>query len=149
NDENIININKVTAFDKELEKAKTELSALKDEEEKLNRSYESQKKVKDNYSEDIAKLEKDILYKNHEIEKLKNKIEFQLNLLENYGDYSEGIKHLIKDKNEKDAQVVIDNLEVDDKFKIAIETALGEISNYLIVNDLASAEKCIKVVQDD
>lgn len=149
NDENHANINIVAEFDKELEKIRNELSKLNDEEEKLSRKYENEKKVKDGCAEEIAQLERDILFKNHEIEKTKNKIEFQLNLLENYGDYSEGIKHLIKDKNEKGAQVVIDNLEVEDKFKIAIETALGEISNYLIVNDIEAAEKYIKVLKDD
>jgi len=42
--------------------------------------------------------------------------------------------------------VVIDKLEVDDKFKAAIESALGEISNYLIVNNEETARNLINLL---
>ena len=145
-DENIVNINKVAGFDEELRQAETELQQNRDSLSNLQAEYEDKRKIKENFASEINKLEKDIIYRRHEVEKLKNKIEFQTNLLENYDDYSEGIKYLVKDKNEKGANVVIDNLEVEDKFKIAIETALGEISNYLIVNDLDAAENFIKIL---
>jgi chromosome segregation protein len=145
-DENIVNINKIAEFDREIQNVQAELAKYKEELSKLIAEHEQQKKIKENYSEEINKLEKDIVYREHEAEKLKNKIEFQVNLLENYDDYSEGIKYLVKDQNEKGANVVIDKLEVDDKFKIAIETALGEISNYLIVNNLDAAENFIKIL---
>ncbi|HMT12370.1 MAG TPA: hypothetical protein PKA39_12190, partial [Ignavibacteria bacterium] len=145
-EENIVNINKVAAFDEELRQAEAEMQQNRDNLTTLQAEYEEKRKVKDNFASEINKLEKDIIYRRHEAEKLKNKIEFQTNLLENYDDYSEGIKYLVKDKNEKGANVVIDKLEVEDKFKIAIETALGEISNYLIVNDLDAAENFIKIL---
>jgi chromosome segregation protein len=145
-DENIVNINKVSEFDREIEQVNNELAKHKDEIAKLTAEHEEQKRVKDGYAEEINRLEKDIIYREHEAEKLKNKIEFQTNLLENYDDYSEGIKYLVKDQNEKGGHVVIDKLEVEDKFKIAIETALGEISNYLIVNNLEAAENFIKIL---
>ncbi len=145
-DDNIVNINKVADFDKEIQQAEAELSKYKEELSKLTSEHEEQKRIKDSHAEEISKLEKDIVYREHEAEKLKNKIEFQANLLENYDDYSEGIKYLVKEQNEKGANVVIDKLEVEDKFKIAIETALGEISNYLIVNNLDAAENFIKIL---
>lgn len=148
-DENIANINKVSEFDKQLQDIQAELSKYKEELSKLTLDHEEQKKVKDRLAEDIAKTEKDIIYREHESEKLKNKIEFQTNLLENYDDYSEGIKFLVKQRNEKGANVVIDKLEVEDKFKIAIETALGEISNYLIVENLDAAENFIKILTQE
>lgn len=148
-DENIVNLNKVAELDESLRNAETELNRLKDEYSKQNAEFEEQKKIKDNYSDELNKLEKDIIYRKHEADKLKNKIEFQTNLLENFDDYSEGIKYLVKEKNEKGGSVVIDKLEVEDKFKIAIETALGEVSNYLIVNDLDAAENFIKILTKD
>ncbi|NOS85850.1 MAG: chromosome segregation protein SMC [Ignavibacteria bacterium] len=148
-DDNIVNINKVAEFDQNLRDAETSLNSLKDELAAMTAEYNEQKKQKDNLREELAKLEKDIIYKKHEAEKLKNKIEFQTNLLENFDDYSEGIKYLVKEKSEKAGFVVIDKLEVEDKFKIAIETALGEISNYLIVNDLDAAENYIKILTRD
>jgi chromosome segregation protein len=148
-DDNIVNINKVAEFDQNLRDAETSVNSLKDELAAMTAEYNEQKKQKDNLREELAKLEKDIIYKKHEAEKLKNKIEFQTNLLENFDDYSEGIKYLVKEKSEKSGFVVIDKLEVEDKFKIAIETALGEISNYLIVNDLDAAENYIKILTRD
>lgn len=148
-DENIANLNKVAEFDSSLREAENDINNLKDEYSKQNSEYEEQKKIKDKYSQDISNLEKDIIYRQHEAEKLKNKIEFQTNLLENFDDYSEGIKYLVKEKNEKGATVVIEKLEVEEKFKIAIETALGEVSNYLIVNNLDSADNFIKILTHD
>lgn len=148
-DDNIVNINKVAELDQNLRDAESSLNSLKDELSQMTSEFTEQKKLKDNLREELSKLEKDIIYKQHEAEKLKNKIEFQTNLLENFDDYSEGIKYLVKEKNEKAGFVVIDKLEVEDKFKIAIETALGEISNYLIVNDLDAAENFIKILTRD
>lgn len=148
-DDNIVNINKVAEFDQNLRDAETSLNSLKEELTRMTAEYNEQKKQKDDFREELARLEKDIIYKKHEAEKLKNKIEFQTNLLENFDDYSEGIKYLVKEKSEKAGFVVIDKLEVEDKFKIAIETALGEISNYLIVNDLNAAENYIKILTRD
>lgn len=148
-DENITNINKVSEFDKQLQEAEEELAKYKQQLSKLTSEHEQQKKIKDSLFEEISSIEKDIIYRKHEADKLRNKIEFQTNLLENYDDYSEGIKYLVKEKKEKGANVVIENLEVEDKFKIAIETALGEISNYLIVENLDSAENFIKILTQD
>ncbi len=145
-EENIVNINKVSAFDKEIHEVETELAVLKDKLAKLTAEHEEQKSIKGSYAEEISRLEKEIIYKKHEADKLGSKIGFQKNLLENYDDYSEGIRYLVKETGEKGANVVIDKLEVDDKFKIAIETALGEISNYLIVNDPDAADHFIRIL---
>src|SRR4030095_13796723 len=98
---------------------------------------------------EMNRLEKDIIFRGHEAEKLKNKIEFLRNLLENFDDYSEGIKFLVKERNESEARVVIDMLEVDDKFKIAIEAALGEISNYLVVNNSETADNLSRILTEE
>ncbi|MCC6866747.1 MAG: chromosome segregation protein SMC [Ignavibacteria bacterium] len=148
-DENIVNINKVTEFDISIRDAEKSLNLHKDELSAMINEFNEQKKAKDTLREEIQNKEKEIIYKQHEADKLKNKIEFQKNLLENFDDYSEGIKYLVKEKSEKSAFVVIDKLEVEDKFKIAVETALGEIANYLIVNDIDSAENYIKILTKD
>lgn len=148
-DENIVNINKVSEFDASLREAENESGILKDELSKMSAEFNGQKKEKDNLRDELQKLEKEIIYRQHEADKLKSKIEFQKNLLENFDDYSEGIKYLVKEKNEKSGFVVIDKLEVEDKFKVAIETALGEISNYLVVNNLDAAENYIKILTKD
>lgn len=148
-EDNISNINKVSEFDKEIENVENYISVDSAALERLEKEYDNKKNEKEEYANEISRLEKDIIYRSHESEKLKDKIEFQLNLLENYGDYSEGIKYLVKDRNEKGLNVVIEKLDVDDKFKIAIETALGEISNYLIVNNEETAQKFIEILREN
>ena len=149
NEENLANINKISAFDKEIQEHETELSKLKDDYSKLNYDFGQLKKAKGTSADELNKLEKDIIYREQEVEKLKTKIEFHMSLLESFEDYSEGVRFLVKDRKEKGINVVIDRLDVEDKFKTAIETALGEVSNYLIVNDLESAEKYISILKKD
>src|SRR5258706_1844966 len=144
--ENIVSINKISEFDKEISETEEKLSAGKNQLSRLEESYNARKRVRDKYANDINSLEKEIIYKTHEKEKLQQKIEMQKNFQENYDDYSEGIKYLVKEKGEDSVKVIIDKLEVEDKFKIAIETALGEVSNYLIVNNADEAFKQIKVL---
>lgn len=148
-DENILNMNKISEFDKEIKQIDTSLYSLKDKLQRLEQSYNARKKVKDGLAEEINSLEKEIIYRTLEAEKMQQKIDMQKSFMENYEDYSEGIKYLVKEKGEDSVKVIIDKLEVEDKFKIAIETALGEISNYLIVNTLEDAEKHIKVLASE
>jgi chromosome segregation protein len=147
-DQNIANLNKSSQYDKEINLLENELSEKKSFLEKLSLENDELKNAKAHYNSEISSLEKEIMNKSYETEKLKDKIQFQINLLENYEDYSEGVKYLVKDRKEKDVNVIIERLEVEDKFKVAIETALGEISNYLIVNNIDTAQKFIDILNE-
>ncbi len=148
-EENIGNINTVSGLDREIEAIDTELSEYKTKLQKISGRHSELKRDKENCSEEISRLELDIINKTHQAEKISEKIKFQIDLLENYTDYSEGVKYLVKDRSEQGLNVVIDKLEVEDKFKVAIETALGEISNYLIVNNEEAAQNFINILRDN
>jgi chromosome segregation protein len=145
-EENINNINKISVLDDEIEKLENELGIRKNAVIDNQLRYENLRKDKDNLFIEKNSLEKELIYKKYETDKLKEKIQFQTNLLENFEDYSEGIKYLIKAKEESNIKTVLDKLEVNDKFKIAIETALGEISNYLIVDNIKSANNYVELL---
>jgi chromosome segregation protein len=147
-DENITNINKVSAIEEEKGIFEKQLTETRDLYLKLKLEYEEKYKEREEFASEIARLERDILYKTHELEKLDDKIKLQMNLLENYEDYSEGVRYLVGEADEKEAETVIQKIEVEDKFKIAIETALGEISNYLVVSNRQAAEKLINVLKE-
>ncbi|MGA2668286.1 MAG: chromosome segregation protein SMC [Ignavibacteria bacterium] len=147
-EQNITNLNRSSQYDKDIGILENDHSDKKQLLEKLSVEYTELKQTKDNYAAGISSLEKEIVNKSYETEKLRDKIQFQINLLENYEDYSEGVKYLVKERKEKDVNVIIDRLEVEDKFKIAIETALGEISNYLIVNNIDTAQKFIDTLTE-
>jgi len=148
-DENSANMNKHAELGNQKNNLEKEAALLNDEYEKLNREFKERRKLKENLKDEIIKLERDIIYRETEIERLLQKIEIQERLAETLEDYSEGVRYIVKDRNETFAGVVIDKLEVEDKFKTAIETALGEISNYLIVNDENAAKRLIDVLKEN
>ncbi|MFI5144950.1 MAG: chromosome segregation protein SMC [Ignavibacteria bacterium] len=147
-DDNISNLNKISELDKEASELEIIHTNLKREMEKRNEEYEEKKKIKDSFGDELNQLEKEILNRSHEAEKIRDKIEFQNSLLVSFEDYSEGVKYISKDQNLPGADLVIGGLEVDDKFKVAIETALGEISNYLIVSDKEKAQSFISILKE-
>lgn len=145
--ENIAKINKIAELDTEKDSIEMELTSLKEKLEKFTFGYERLRNEKESYKEQFLSLEKDIINRTHEIEKIEEKVKFHINLIESFEDYAEGVKYLVKDKNIPDISVVIEKIQVEDKFKIAIETALGEISNYLIVNNLEAAKELAEVLR--
>ena len=98
-------------------------SSLKEEESKL-RLLISQK---ENIENQIVEAEKIITERTINLERTQSKVQYLTSLIENLEDYAEGIKYLIKELGEKNISTVIDSIEVDDKFKVAIETTLGEV----------------------
>ena len=86
-----------------------------------------------------SEMQKDLNLKTIELQKVKSKFEYLSNLSDSLDDYSEGVKFLMKEHTEMKSLTVLETIEVEDKFRIAIETALGEISNYMIVGNLKDA----------
>lgn len=82
-------------------------------------------------------------------QKVKSQADYLQNLSENFEDYAEGVRYLLKDVKGKNILTVLDAIEVEDKFKIAIETALGEISNYLIVNESENTDNFINLLAEN
>ncbi len=92
---------------------------------------------------EIAELNRSITENTILLQNKKSRVSYLRNLIESFEDYAEGIKYLKKDKNYEYVNSVIDSLDVEDKFKIAVETALGEVSNYLILDDARYLDKLI------
>ena len=114
----------------------TELRIESDKKSKLLKSLDSLKKETTNLTISI--------------ENNKSKLDYLQNLINNFEDFAEGIKHIKSDSSIDYAKTVLDSIDVDDKYKIAIETALGEVSNYLIINDSRYLNKLIdKLSVDD
>ena len=98
---------------------------------------------------DISSLEKESTRYNIELEKTRSKVEYLQNLLESFEDYAEGIKYLVKERKEENIKTVIDMLEVEEKYKVAVETALGEVSNYLVLDEAKDAGRLIKLLEEN
>jgi chromosome segregation protein len=132
NQKNILQINQLqTEKNDNDEKIKRANERLKKAEKELE-FKKSELQIK---NDAISLLEKEINNKTLEQQKIVNKILYLKNLYENLEDYSEGLKHLMTGEFSDRVASITNEIIVPEKFKIAIETALGEISNYLIIND--------------
>src|SRR5690606_41727869 len=78
---------------------------------------------KNSLYEEITSFEKSLNGVKLELQKKLSKIEYLTNLLNSMEDYAEGIKYLVKDRKESNIGTVIDMLEVEDRYKVAVETA--------------------------
>jgi len=114
--------------------------------EKILKDTESEKS---SLGKKLAEKEKEISELDIEIHKLNNKADHLKELSDNFNDYAEGIKFLIDEEKEKNVSTILDVIEVEDRFKIAIETALGEISNYIILDDSGKLDLLIDKLSDN
>jgi chromosome segregation protein len=103
---------------------------------------------KTNLTAKISEKEKQVNEKRIALQNIKAKADALKNLIDSFDDYSEGIKYLIKDKGIKNLTTIVDAIDVEDKFKIAIETALGEVSNYVIANDSNDMDAILRSLEE-
>lgn len=104
---------------------------------------------KTNLTAKISDKEKKVNEKRIELQNIKAKADALKNLIDSFDDYSEGIKFLIKDKGIKNLTTIIDAIDVEEKFKIAIETALGEVSNYVIASDSNDMDSILQALDEN
>jgi len=97
----------------------------------------------------LSEKEKEILALKTEEQIIRSRADHLLSMSENYEDYAEGVKYLIKDIKEKGLVTILDSIEVEDKFRIAVETALGEVSNYLIADDSNQIDNYISLLSEN
>lgn len=138
------------------------LSGIESEKNKLEDEFEAKsvqfekagKELKDTLerisklSDEINSTQTSLNAKTFELQNVRTKAEYLSNLSDSLDDYSEGVRYLVKEFSGKNPVTVLETIEVEDKFKIAIETALGEISNYMIVGNLSDAEELISVLTE-
>jgi chromosome segregation protein len=122
-----------------LEKEKNEIESSIDKDNNVKRTLEIKLREeldkKDKLTTEIEKLKNEYTELTITLENNKSKLSYLQHLVDTFEDYAEGIKAIKGDSNIDYVNTVIDSINVEDKFKVAIETALGEISNYLVLND--------------
>ncbi len=145
NTANLLQIEILQQEKNELENNLKELTQKLKSSEKILKEKEEEKK---SCSKLISAKEKEISEIKIEQQKVKSTADYLLNLSENFEDYAEGVKYIVRELKEKNAMTVLDAIEVEDKFKIAIETAMGEVSSYLIVDAADRADNLIKILTE-
>lgn len=136
-----------------LEREKNDIESLIDKESEVKKSLELNLRTelakKEILSSEIEKLKNEFTELTITLENNKSKLSYLQHLVDTFEDYAEGIKAIKGDSDIDYANTVLDSLNVEDKFKIAIETALGEVSNYLIINDSRYLNKLIEKLSTD
>lgn len=123
----------------ELEKEKSELKnkykiaeeALKN----LEKLYKTRTDEINKLRTGIKKSEEERNKKTIILEKQKSRITYLENLMGSFEDYIEGINYLLNEKQYGNLSTVTDAIEVEPEYKFAVEVALGEVSNYLVLDD--------------
>jgi len=133
----------IESYGKEKNELELNLNKVTDEIRRAENEYNANLNTKALLEEKISDAERLLNQQNLELQNKSNKILHLQNLLESFEDYAEGVKFLMKDKKYEGIKTVLDTVEVNDKFKTAVETALGEVSNYLILDDSRNLNKLI------
>ena len=99
-----------------------------------------------------SQLEGDILSKKEEnnilqskISTITSKIEFYTNIIENHEGRPAGIKHILSNREKYPfvLGVLSDIIKVTNPYQLAVETALGEYGNFLVVENKENAQSLI------
>jgi chromosome segregation protein len=140
NEENLLNIEKLQ---NERNKLESDLKEFTDRLRSSEKELKAKEEEKENLGAKLSEKEKDITEIRTQQQIIKSRADHLLSMSDNFEDYAEGVKYLIKEIKEKNLITILDSIEVEDKFKLAIETALGEVSNYLIADDSKHVDEYI------
>jgi chromosome segregation protein len=90
-----------------------------------------------------------IIQEEGQLEKLRNKKAFLARLIDSYEGFSEGVQHVMSKKSEFEGLVdTIANLvDTDDKYRVALESYLSELSTYLVVENIDAARKILNHIR--
>ncbi len=132
-----------------------QLSVEKEEEEKKYKEnekfYNERQEEKEKLEKKLAELKERELKEKAALTNLKNKIDFLQTLLNNLEGVSKGSKSLIQNSEwtEKDKNLFADVGEADDKFKFALEAALVNVLNNILVDDIKDLNKAINHLNEN
>ena len=139
-------IAKTVGYIEQLEVEKNEVALLlKESEEELN----NKKKEKEALEQRIRNLQKTELEEKSELKALEDKIEFLQTLVTNLEGVSKGSKYLIENSNwtAKEKNLVADVGNAEDKYRIALEAALKNVLNNLLVEDFNTLTEAVEYLK--
>lgn len=101
--------------------------------------------------ESIEQIKIQILKTNNQVDAGLQRISFLNELLESYADYPEGIKYLLVNsgKDQGFQTTLSEAISVDEKYRKAIESALGEKSSFLLVSNAETAYLGINTLMEN
>lgn len=130
----------LTAQDRDLRRrhAETEIRALDAE------------KAKTELQSEIESLRHEEFQMRSNIERRRSRLDFLKGLVESHEGFSEGAKYLLTNDEWKDVVLnsVADSMTTDAQYRIAVESALGEFANYIVVNSIEDAHRGVELLKN-
>ncbi|MFQ5708959.1 MAG: chromosome segregation protein SMC, partial [bacterium] len=117
----------------------------------LNKQHEHLLAQIETLGRDKDTLREKNLDRKGELQAVRERIALLRKFLESYEDYPEGVQHLLRNNylNGGCKGTLAEVLNVEAKYRLAIEAALGEAAVSLVVDDLEQALDCIEVLKHD
>jgi len=108
------------------------------------------KEIKSN-QEKNRDLNQQLQIKISKINSLASRISFFEHIISNYEGHSDSIRSILKKKDEFQGLIgpISEYINVDPKYRIAVESALGKAINYLIVKNVNDAKEIIKYCKNE
>lgn len=129
-------------IDKTVKERKTELDALRKEQEKVRSKISSIK-------EEQKVLERDLSRENRILDSKKNEFNLTKSLVDNLEGFPESIKYLKKHAEwTKEAPLLSDLIYCSEEYRVAIENLLEPYLNYYVVKNLEEASKAVNLLSD-
>jgi len=141
-------IAKTVGYIEQLEIEKNEVSVLlKESEEELDKK----KNEKEALEQKIRDLQKAELEEKSELRALEDKIEFLQTLITNLEGVSKGSKYLIENANwtSKEKNLIADVGNADEKYRFALEAALKNVLNNLLVEDFETLTEAVEYLKSE
>ncbi|MFA5011422.1 MAG: chromosome segregation protein SMC [Ignavibacteria bacterium] len=142
-------LEEISHLEKEKYSYQEELESVTKSKRNIETELRAEIEKRQKFNNKIESLRREMTDLTINLQNNKSKTEYLQNIIDNFEDFAEGIKHIKNDKTIDYTKTVLDSIEVDDKYKIAVETALGEIANYLIVDDSRYLNKLIDKLSND
>ena len=148
--------NEKNSLKAELNELESEIKELLNKKDKYLNKLENKnvlieeiKKEKEKISEELDQLTENYNDRKNKISSKNSKLEFLEDMEKNYNGYYQGVKNILKEKNNFKGikGVIADLIDTDKKYEKAIETALGAKLQNIVVNNDDIAKKCIKFLK--
>jgi chromosome segregation protein len=148
----------IAAYEGEIIRLDAALAELTDEDKQLRRSFaeaemrfydaEAQKKELQSKFED---LQRTTLDRHSDIQRIKARVDFLKGLVESREGLSEGVKYLASSGkwNPSRNLTVAEAVHADERYRVAVEAALGDIAGYLVVDSVSDADAGIRLLTED
>jgi chromosome segregation protein len=117
----------------------------------LEKYIKESEKNRDQILSDIEELNDNKQKAQAQKDSEESRLQLFQNMISKYEGHSQGTRYLMEHKSDFSGVIgpISDLLKVEDEYKIAVETALGETINYIVVDTLQTARQIIEKLKTD